>query len=206
MAALRDPGLYRVDPERAWMRLKLRGVRTGDVGPLIALAEWREREAQDKDVPRGRVLKDEAIFELARVKPATVEELGRARTIPQGFERSRTAQQILEAIAKGRKIPRDQLPEIEREDRRAVAPPDVVELLKVLLKRQSEKYGVAARLIATSDDLELIALGRSDTPALEGWRRQVFGDVAVKMLEGRIALTLNQGAIELIEPEGINGI
>jgi ribonuclease D len=206
MAALRDPGLYRVDPERAWMRLKLRGVRTGDVGPLIALAEWREREAQDKDVPRGRVLKDEAIFELARVKPATVEELGRARTIPQGFERSRTAQQILEAIAKGRKIPREQLPEIEREDRRAVAPPDVVELLKVLLKRQSEKYGVAARLIATSDDLEMIALGRSDTPALEGWRRQVFGDVALKMLEGRIALTLNQGAIELIEPEGINGI
>jgi ribonuclease D len=206
MAALRDPALYRVDPERAWMRLKLRGVRPGDVGPLIALTEWREREAQEKNVPRGRVLKDEAIFELARVKPATVEELGRARTIPQGFERSRTAQQILEAVAKGRKIPRDQLPEIDRDDGRAAAPPDVVELLKVLLKRQSEKYGVAARLIASADDLELIALGRSDSPALEGWRREVFGDVALKMLKGEIALTLNKGAIELIEPEGIAGL
>lgn len=206
MAALRDPALYRVEPERAWVRLKLRGVRPSDIGPLIALTEWREREAQERNLPRGRVLKDEAIFELARVKPATVEELGRARTIPQGFERSRTAQQILEAIAKGRTIPRDQLPEINRDDRRAAAPPDVVELLKVLLKRQSEKYGVAARLIASADDLELIALGRSDTPALEGWRRQVFGDVALKMLEGKIALTLNKGAIELIEPEGISGV
>lgn len=206
MAALRDPALYRVDPERAWTRLKLRGVKASDIGPLIALTEWREREAQEKNVPRGRVLKDEAIFELARVKPATAEELGRARTIPQGFERSRTAQQILEAITRGRKIPRDQLPEIERDDRRAAAPPDVVELLKVLLKRQSEKYGVAARLIASTDDLELIALGRSDSPALEGWRREVFGSVALKMMGGRIALTLNKGAIELIEPEGVEGL
>ncbi|MDZ7627606.1 MAG: ribonuclease D [Parvularculaceae bacterium] len=206
MANLRDPGLYRADPERAWMRLKLRGVRTGDVGPLIALAEWREREAQEKDVPRGRVLKDEAIFELARVKPTTPEELGRARTIPQGFERSRTALQILEAIAKGKKIPREDLPEIDRDDRRAAAPPDVVELLKVLLKRQSEKYAVAARLIATGEDLDAIALGRRDVAALEGWRREVFGEVAIKMLEGRIALTLNKGTIELIEPEGIAGL
>ena len=150
-------------------------------------------------MPRGRILKDEAIFELARVKPATPEELGRARTIPQGFERSRTAQQILEAIARGRKIPRDELPEIDRDDRRASAPPDVVELLKVLLKRQSEKYAVAARLIAAADDLDAIALGRTDVPALEGWRREVFGEVALKMLEGKVALTLKKGAIELIE-------
>jgi ribonuclease D len=206
MAVLRDPALYRADPERAYARLKLRGVRPSDVGPLIALAEWREREAQEKDVPRGRILKDEAIFELARVKPSTPEELGRARTIPQGFERSRTAQHILEAVARGRKIPREELPEIDRDDRRAAAPPDVVELLKVLLKRQSEKYGVAARLIAGGDDLDAIALGRKDVPALEGWRREVFGDVALKMLEGKIALTLNKGAIELIEPEGIAGL
>ncbi len=206
MEALRDPALYRADPERAFARLKLRGVRPSDVGPLVALAEWREREAQVKDVPRGRILKDEAIFELARVKPATPEELGRARTIPQGFERSRTAQQILDAIARGRKIPREQLPEIDRDDRRAAAPPDVVELLKVLLKRQSEKYAVAARMIAAGDDLEAIALGRTDVPALEGWRREVFGGVALKLLEGRIALTLNKGAIELIEPEGIAGL
>ncbi|MFN0025012.1 MAG: ribonuclease D [Parvularculaceae bacterium] len=205
MSVLRDPALYRVDPKTAWTRLKLRGLRPGDVGPLIALSEWREREAQEKNVPRGRVLKDEALFELARIKPSTPEELGAARTIPQGFERSRTAQQILDAIAAGRKIPRADLPVIDRDDRRANAPPDVVELLKVLLKRQSEKYSVAARLIATGEDLDLIALGRTDVPALEGWRREVFGDVATAMLEGRVALTLRNGAIELIETDKKTG-
>jgi len=202
LEALRDPSLYRVDPERAWMRLKLRGVRAGDLGPLVSLCEWREREAQEKDVPRGRVLKDEAIFELARVKPANVEELGRARTIPHGFERSRTALQILEAIAKGKTIPRSALPDIDRDDRRAAAPPDVVELLKVLLKRQSEKFGVASRMIATGDDLDCIALGQANVPALEGWRREVFGEAALKMLDGQIALALRKGAIEIIEVEG----
>lgn len=197
MEELQNPSLYRVDPKVAWERLKLRGVRPGDVGPIIKLAEWREREAQEKNLPRGRILKDEAIFELARLKPSTPAELAQARTIPQGFERSRTAAGILEALAEGRKIPRSDLPEIEKPSRRAPAPPDVVELLKVLLKRQSEASGVAARLIASAQDLEDIALGSTDVPALSGWRREVFGDIALRLMRGEVGLKLKNGAIDI---------
>lgn len=199
MEALRDPSLYRADPQSAWERLKLRGVRSSDLGPIIKLAEWREREAQDKNLPRGRVLKDDAIFELARMKPATQAELATARTMPHGFERSKTAAGILEAIAAGRAMSRNALPEIEKPTRRAPPPPDVVELLKVLLKRQSEAYGVAARLIASAQDLEDIAHGEKKVPALDGWRREIFGDMALRLLAGEVALRLKNGAIDIIE-------
>ena len=199
MSALTDPALYSTPPEEAWRRLKLRGARPGDIGPLKKLAEWREREAQERNVPRGRVLKDDALFELARAKPTSASELSQARTIPQGFERSRAASGILTAIAEGKAIPRGDLPKMEKRDQRNPAPPDVVELLKVLLKRQSEKHDVAPRLIATNAELEAIALGDKDVPALDGWRREIFGQFAEKMLTGEIALTLNNGSIDLIE-------
>lgn len=199
MAALAEPSLYKVEPETAWERMKLRAVRNSDLGPIIKLAEWREREAQEKNLPRGRILKDEAIFELARLKPATQAELASARTIPSGFERSRTAANILEAVAKGRQMPRAELPDLERPARRAPPPPDVVELLKVLLKRQSEGFAVAPRLIATGQDLEDIALGRKDVPALEGWRREVFGEMAERLLAGEVALRLKNRAIDIVE-------
>lgn len=198
MEALRDPALYRADPEIAWMRLKLRGVRPNDLGPIMKLAEWREREAQEKNLPRGRILKDEALFELARLKPASPSDLGAARTIPTGFERSRAASGILEAIAAGRDIPRTALPELDSPSRRA-PPPDVVELLKVLLKRQVEKSGVAARLIASAQDIDAIAAGERDVPALEGWRREVFGEAAERLMNGEVALRLKNGAIDLID-------
>ncbi len=199
MEALRDPSLYRVDPKTAWSRLKMRGVRPGDLGPLIKLAEWRESEAQEKNLPRGRVLKDEAIFELARLKPSSPADLAGARTMPHGFERSRSAAGILDAITAGRKIPRGDLPELEKPSRRATPPPDVVELLKVLLKRQSEAFGVAPRLIATAQDIEAIAAGDRDVPALDGWRREIFGDMADRLLRGEVALRLKNGAIDLVE-------
>lgn len=201
MEALRDPGLYRVDPKTAWSRLKLRGVRPNDIGPIIKLAEWREKEAQEKNLPRGRILKDEAIFELARLKPATQAELASARTMPTGFERSKSAAGILEAVTAGRAIPRAELPELEKPSHRAPPPPDVVELLKVLLKRQSEASGVAARLIASSQDLEDIAAGDKNVPALEGWRREIFGEVAERLLAGKVALRLKNSAIDLVSTE-----
>ena len=201
MEALRDPSLYRVDPKTAWSRLKLRGIRPNDIGPIVKLAEWREKEAQEKNIPRGRVLKDEAIFELARLKPTTPSDLAGARTMPHGFERSRAAAGILDAVAAGRAIPKHELPELEKPSRRAPPPPDVVELLKVLLKRQSEASGVAARLIASSQDLEDIAAGDRSVAALQGWRREVFGEMAEKMLAGRVALRLKAGAIDLIETD-----
>jgi ribonuclease D len=201
MEGLRDPSLYKVDPKTAWERMKLRGIRPNDVGPIVKLAEWREREAQEKNLPRGRVLKDEAIFEIARLKPSMPAELAQARTMPTGYERSRAAAGILEAVAAGRNIPRSELPEIDRPNRRAAPPPDVLELLKVLLKRQSEESGVAARLIATAQDLEDIALGSTDAPALSGWRREVFGELALKLMRGEVALRLKKGAIDLISIE-----
>lgn len=199
MNALRDASLYNMKPEDAWARLKLRGVRPGDFGPIMKLAEWREREAQEKNLPRNRIIKDDAIFELARLKPATTADLAGARAIPTGFERSRAAAGILEAVAEGRAIPRDKLPKLEKPERKTPPPPDVVELLKVLLKRQSELSDVAARLIATTQDIRSIALGEKTSAALQGWRREIFGELAEKMLRGEIALRLNRGAIDLIE-------
>ncbi|MCB2114245.1 MAG: ribonuclease D [Parvularculaceae bacterium] len=198
MNALCEASLYNVNPADAWRRLKLRGVRPGDFGPIMMLAEWREREAQEKNLPRSRIIKDDAIFELARLKPASAEDLSRARAIPNGFERSRAAAGILDAVARGREIPRGELPPLEKPVRKS-PPPDVVELLKVLLKRQSEASGVAARLIATTSDIESIALGEKTCPALHGWRRELFGGLAEQLLRGEIALRLNRGAIDLIE-------
>lgn len=200
MAMLADPKLYRVEPKEAWARLKLRGVRANELGPVIKLAEWREREAQTRDVPRGRILKDEAIFELARLKPKSPEELSRARSIPSGFERSRTGGAIIEAVTEGLSLDKSALPSIDRDDRRAAPPADVVELLKVLLKRQCERYDVAPKLIASAADIDAIAVNdKADVPAMHGWRRDLFGDLALKLKRGELALTLSKGAVEIVE-------
>ncbi len=200
MSALADPRLYQIDPENAWERMKLRGVRSNELGAIIKLAEWREREAQSRNTPRGRVLKDEAIFELARLKPKSVDDLARARSIPTGFERSRAGASILEAIAAGGALQRPDLPAIDRADRRASPPADVVDLLKVLLKRQCELFHVAPKLVASAGDLESIALDdEADVPALHGWRKEVFGDLALKLKRGEIAVMLSDGAVEILE-------
>jgi ribonuclease D len=200
MEALGEPSLYFVEPEAAWERLKLRGVRPKEAGPLMKLAEWREREAQEKDVPRGRVLKDEQLFELARAQPTDVEALGKLRSIPQGFERSAAGRSMLSAIKAGQEMPKEALPDLRGDAPRRPPPPDVVDLLKVLLKRQSERHGVAPKLLASSQDLELIA-GSDDAPvpAMKGWRRQVFGELALRLKRGEVAMTLDRGKVSLVE-------
>ncbi len=199
LEALNAPGLYFVKPENAWKRLKLKGVRPKELGPVMKLAEWREREAQTRDTPRNRVLKDDAIYELARLRPASVSDLGRARSIPSGFEKSAAGAAILAAIAEGIKTPQDQLPALVKPDRNR-PPADVIDLLKVLLKRQCDKYDVAPKLIAGTADLEAIALDdNADVKALSGWRREVFGDAALKLKRGELALRLKNGAVELVE-------
>jgi ribonuclease D len=199
MEALYDPDLYFVKPENAWKRLKLKGVRPKELGPAIKLAEWRELEAQTKDVPRGRLLKDEAIFELSRLQPQTPKELARARSISSGFERSNAGAAILEAIKLGTEMDRKLLPDIAKPER-SKPPPDVMELLKVLLKRQCEAYDVAPKLIATTSDLEAIARDdNANVQALSGWRREVFGEAALKLKRGELALKLKNGAVEIVE-------
>ena len=199
MDALLNPALYYVKPEEAWKRLKLKGVKPKEIGVVLKLAEWREREAQTRDVPRSRILKDDAIFELARLRPATKKDLARARSIPAGFERSNAGGAILAAIADGKTIPAAQLPDISRPERQK-PPADIVELLKVLLKRQCSRYHVAPKLIASSADLEAIACDdNADVPALQGWRREVFGDAALRLKRGELALRLKNGVVEMIE-------
>ena len=199
MQALLNADLYYVHPEDAWRRLRLRGVKPRELGPLMKLAEWREREAHERDVPRSRILKDDALYELARLQPKTEKELARARSIPNGFERSQAGGAIIAAVTGGVKIPRDELPDVFKPDRQK-APSDVVELLKVLLKRQCERYDVAPKLIAAGADLEAIALGdHDDIPALKGWRREVFGEAALRLKKGELALKLKQDAVEIIE-------
>ena len=197
--ALYNPDLYLVHPTKAWRRLKLKNVRPKEVGPVIKLAYWRESEAQSRDVPRNRVLKDEAIFELARLNPKTPTELARARSIPKGFERSSSGTGILDAIKAGVEMPKDELPNISK-DEKIKPPADVTELLKVLLKRQCEKYDVAPKLIANAAEIEDIARDdNADVRALKGWRRDVFGDLALRLKRGDIALQLDNGCVEILE-------
>lgn len=199
MEALYDPGLYFIKPENAWKRLKIRNIRPKELGVLMQLAKWREQEAQNRDVPRSRVIKDEAIFELARLQPKTTKELARARSIPNGFERSNAGAAILAAIQKGVETPRENLPAIDRSERQK-PPADVMELLRVLLKRQCEAFNVAPKLIASMSDLEEIARDdNADVPALKTWRREVFGDAALRLKRGELALKLKNGAVEMID-------
>ncbi|WP_425409034.1 ribonuclease D [Hyphococcus sp.] len=199
MKGLNDDDMYFVKPEKAWKRLKLKGVRPKEMGAIVKLAEWRENEAQTKNIPRNRILKDDAIFELARLQPKDTTSLSRARSIPSGFERSRSGAAIINAIEKGQRLKKDCLPQIEKSERDKI-PADVLELLKVLLKRQCEVFQVAPKLIAATADLEKIAINdNANVPALKGWRSEIFGDMALRLKSGEIALKLNDGSVEIIE-------
>jgi ribonuclease D len=200
MQQLNDPDLYVVAPETAWQRLKLRNVRPKELGILMKLTAWREREAQRRNIPRSRILKDDAIYEIARAAPKTAEDLGALRAIPSGFERSRNAAGLLDAVKEGLSLDRKSLPDVGGTEPRRSAPVDVLELLRVLLKTQSEYYKVAPKLLASAADLEAIALSDdADVPAMRGWRREVFGGVALKLKHGEVALGLKGRRVTLIE-------
>ncbi|MFL9823248.1 ribonuclease D [Rhodoplanes sp. SY1] len=201
MEILTSPSTYRSDPETAWERLKSRVRKPKELAVLIEVAAWREREAQARDVPRGRVLKDDVIGEIALQAPTTAERLASLRSLPKGFERSRWGQDILEAIKAG--VARDPktLPPIERH-RPMTNGSATVELLKVLLRMTAERHGVAAKVIATVDDLEHIAADdEADVRALKGWRRELFGEKALALKHGRLSLAVERGRVVAIERE-----
>ena len=166
---------------------------------LIEVAAWREREAQTRDVPRSRVLKDEAIGDIAIHAPTSPEKLAHLRSLPKGFERSRWGEAIIAAVERGLARDPKTLPPLPR------APPAanggaVVELLKVLLRMISEQHHVAAKVIATVDDLERIAADdKADVPALKGWRRELFGDKALALKHGRLALAIERNKVATVE-------
>jgi ribonuclease D len=191
MELLTSPETYQLTPEDAWQRLKMRIRKPVELAILQEVAAWREREAQARDVPRGRVIKDDAIYEIAQQAPTTVSALGQLRTIPRGFERSRAADEILSAVKRALAIPKDQLPRVPKHRPTANGNGAAVDLLKVLLKMISEEHGVASKVIATVDDLEAIAGDdAADVPALHGWRRDLFGETALKLKRGEIALAV----------------
>jgi ribonuclease D len=199
MAVLTSPDTYRADPERAWERLKSRVRKPKDLGVLIEVAAWREREAQTRDVPRSRVLKDEVVGDIAVQHPTTIEKLGHLRSLPKGFERSRWGTDIVEAVKRGIERDPKSLPRLER-FRPAQNGAATVELLKVLLRMTAESHGVAAKVVATVDDLERIAADdEADVPALKGWRRELFGDKALRLKHGQLALAVERGRVVAVE-------
>src|SRR5882672_5997119 len=199
MEVLTSPDTYRAEPERAWLRLKTRVRKPKELAILIEVAAWREREAQTRDVPRSRVLKDDTIGDIAIQAPTTAERLAALRSLPKGFERSKWGEGILEAVQRGLARDPKTLPMIERQ-KTAANGAATVELLKVLLRMTSERHGVAAKVIATVDDLDRIAADdNADVPALKGWRREMFGEQALALKHGQLALSIERGRVVATE-------
>lgn len=187
-----DESLYTFEPEDAWQRLKLRGNKKHYLAALKAAAAWRERQAIKKDIPRRRVLKDDAIYDLAQQRPRTLEALAKLRGIPRGFEKSSTAQSLVDSLCAAIDNADDYAPPAPKVKHMPPALGPRIEMLKTLLRLRTEVEGIATRLVANAKDIEqLAAFGeRADIAALTGWRRDIFGQDALDMLRGKIALRL----------------
>ena len=201
MKSLSDPALYDVSPENAWRRLKPRKQSPRYLSVYRAVAEWREKTAQLRDQPRGRILKDDAIDELASQAPIDAAQMERLRSVPKGFAGSRFGPELLETIREALRDPEATAPVIEKtRSPHNPAAGSVVELLKVLLKARAEDGGVASKLIATVSDLEMIAQDdNADTPALTGWRLEAFGADALRLKRGELALVLDGSRVRVVE-------
>lgn len=195
MAILNSPATYEVKPENAWQRLKGRIRKPKEVALLMEVAAWREREAQSRDVPRQRVLKDDALMDIVQRGPRSVDALAELRSVPNGFERSRAGGEVLAAIERGLALDPRTLPRLERERGRPTNGA-VLDLLKVLLKATADAERVAPKILASTDDLEAIASDDlADVPALQGWRREVFGNKALALKNGQLSLKISRGRV-----------
>jgi ribonuclease D len=202
MAVLTDPATYNTDPYEAWQRLKTRSPSPKLLAVARELAAWREQEAQARDIPRGRLLRDEALMEIASHQPKSVAELARTRGLGQQQAEGRLGKALLAAVARGLSVPKDERPRPARKPHLPAGLGPAVELLKVLLKQSCQRHHVAQKLVATVGDLELIAAGHhEDVHALKGWRRSVFGEDALRLLAGDIALRLKDGEVEVVAPD-----
>ena len=200
MAALQDPAGYIQAPETAWEKLRPRTGNRRFLSILRAVAAWREREAQRINIPRQRLVKDETLLEIAATTPSNAAELARARGISEGFAKGKSGLSLVAAIAEARALPDSALPEMRENRPGPVASPALVALLKVLLAAKSEAHNVAPRLLANSDDLDRLATEAApDVPALKGWRREVFGEAALALKAGRLALGVDGRRVKLLE-------
>jgi ribonuclease D len=182
------PATYRTDPADAWERVKARPGSNRMLAALVELARFREEYAQGRDVPRSRVFKDDALVELATTRPANEADLAKSRLLLREGRRGDIAEGILAAVKRAAALGPEELPKLNVGREQLQVNPALADLLRVLLKAKSEGEGVAARLIASSADLDAIAAGERDVPALQGWRREVFGEEAERLCEGKVAL------------------
>ncbi|WP_282096530.1 ribonuclease D [Epibacterium ulvae] len=199
LQVLTDPATYDIRPEDAWKRVKTRTNSGKFLAVVRELASFREHYAQTNNVPRNRVFKDDALVELASTKPKTAGDLGGSRLLLREARKGAIAEGILEAVAKGVKCPADQMPQPDRSKEKLQVNPALADLLRVLLKAKTENAGVAAKLIAPSADLDAMAAGLRDVPALSGWRKEVFGDDALRLCDGKIALAARGQTVDIIE-------
>ncbi|MGF9692697.1 MULTISPECIES: ribonuclease D [unclassified Rhizobium] len=201
MAVLENPATYDMHPDDAWLRLKSRLRKPQELAVLKHVAAWREREARSRNVPRSRVVKDDAIFEIAQQQPKDIDALARLRTVPKGWERSSSGAAILDAVNSALALPKTDMPHAPKHVHAPEGAQSAVELLKVLLRLISEKHGVAAKVIANSDDLDKIAAEgeAAEVAALSGWRRDLFGEPALKLISGALALRFIDKKVELVE-------
>jgi len=195
---LLSPETYIIDPKNAWKRVKTRTSSSKFLAVVQELAAFREHHAQTRNIPRNRVFKDDALIELASNKPKSLEDLGRSRLLLREARKGDIADGILAAVARGVSMPPDAQPRADRSREKLQVNPALADLLRVLLKAKTESAGVAAKLIATAADLDALAAGVRDVSALQGWRSEVFGEDAIRLCEGRVALTANGADVRII--------
>jgi ribonuclease D len=201
MAVLESRATYEIEPSDAWRRLKMRVRKPIELCVLQHAAAWREREAKTRNVPRGRILKDDALYEVAQQQPKDTEALSRLRTIPRGWERSASGAKLIEIVNEALATPKEDMPRLPRPKQAPDGAQAAIELLRVLLKLTVEKENVAAKIIATADDLEAIASQgeAADVAALKGWRRELFGERALKLIRGELALRFTGKKVDALE-------
>ncbi len=199
LKVLTNPGTYDIQPVDAWRRVKTRTNSGKFLAVVRELAAFRESHAQTNNVPRNRVFKDDALVELASTKPATQSDLGGSRLLLREARKGAIAEGILEAVKRGVNCPPDQMPKPDTSREKLQVNPALADLLRVLLKAKTEQVGVAAKLIANSADLDAIAAGLRDVQALSGWRKEVFGNEALRLCNGEIALAAKGQNVHVVE-------
>ena len=199
LAVLTDPATYTVVPDEAWTRIKTRTTSGRFLAVVKALARFRETYAQGQNVPRSRVMKDDALLELASTRPTTVEDLGRSRLLLREGRKPEIAEGILAAVKTGLEMRPEDMPKVEQARDQVQVNPALADLLRVLLKAKSEALGVAPRLIAASSELDAIASGDRDGPSLVGWRHEAFGEDALRLCNGEIALSAKGNEVRVVQ-------
>lgn len=199
MAVLTNTSTYEQHPEEAWQRLKSKVKNRRSMAVLMSLAAWRERAAQKQDVPRQRILRDDALYDIANQSPRSTEDLASLRSLGEGFSRSGRAKEIIAAVDEGLVRNIQDVPTLRHGQPLSAEATATLELLKVLLKSAAARHGVAPRLIADASDLEQLARHENPhVPALQGWRRDLFGADALSLKRGELALTLKDGDVTVI--------